>query len=189
MPRDLVLSRAELAVAIPPERLRQLGLDKPSRRKSIQGFDRDPEHASQCEFIAWTRNAATLREFPELDDVYAVPNFNLLGKKWGKYFNNEGRKRGQLDLVIPHGRGGYYAAYLETKAERGRLSAAQVARAHALARAGNKVYVCHSGDALKRAAREYLMMAVTRVTNGVSVAASRTGRIPSYTEADVTTYR
>lgn len=187
MPRSsIVMRRAELAVAIPPERLRELGLDK-KRKKSIKEYDADPEHAAQREFFEWCRDPDTLARWPQLDDAFAVPNFNLLGRKWGKYFNDEGRKKGQLDIVIPHGHGGYFGCYLETKSERGKLSPEQRARAIALARAGNKVYVCHSADTLKKCARQYLTWLPTRITHHSSGLCA--GMIPTYDESDITEYK
>jgi hypothetical protein len=171
------MARAIPANQLPPEVIaaayKRLGVGA-RRKRTFADIRQDPEHQLQSVFVAWARLEATLRRYPELDDLYAVPNFNLMGKLWGAYFNEEGRKRGQLDLVIPHARGGFHAAYLESKSENGKPSKEQLQRMAALIAAGNKVYLCFSAEGLKKAAIEYLTMEPTNVSDAVQV--TRRGR-------------
>lgn len=161
-----VIPRAELAALIPEKRRIELGLSKDPAKRSRPGrgfaaMRQAPEHVAQSEFVAWARKPETIATYPELADMYAVPNFHLpptkkINQAWNAYFKEEGRLDGMLDLVIPHSRGGFLTAILESKAPGGKLSPTQRDRARALVRAGHFVAVCYSTGDLTDAAIEYV---------------------------------
>lgn len=162
MARAIPISQVDPQVIRDAEKRLGVKLTGGGRKKGTLADIRNaPEHQIQSTFIAWARLDVTLRDYPELDDLYAVPNFHLppttkTNQFWAAYFNEEGRKKGQLDLVIPHARGGFHHCYLESKSIAGTMTVDQAKRAAALIKAGNRVYVCRSAEALKNAAIEYL---------------------------------
>lgn len=82
------------------------------------------EHQIQCQLIKWYRMSAPKRLRPLL---FAIPNGGARSAITGAMLKAEGVAAGVPDLFLAHPAGGWHGMFLELKAGRGALSAAQAA--------------------------------------------------------------
>lgn len=93
------------------------------------------EHAEQRRLIEWAWGDACL-VYPELAELFAVPNGGARSKKTAGMLKAEGVRAGVLDLYLLVPRGGYHGFAHELKAEGRRPTAAQLDEIRALTSAG-----------------------------------------------------
>jgi hypothetical protein len=106
-----VISRAELAQIVPPEKL---GPNSPLRDGIARKHGRPLEHAEQVKLFAWA-NENTER-YPALAWLFAVPNwFGVKTPIQGARAKAEGRKAGVPDVLFPVRRGPYVGLAVEMK--------------------------------------------------------------------------
>ena len=87
--------------------------------------------------------ALHLKKYPELQDLYAVPNGSYRHIKTAMKAKREGQKAGVPDLVLPISRMGYHALYIEMKRSkpRGQVKPHQRETMERLAGYGNLCFV------------------------------------------------
>lgn len=87
------------------------------------------EHFEQVKLFEWADLPATRAAYPELEMLYAVPNFSgRLGRataKQGAALKAEGRRPGVPDISLDVARGGFHAFRGELKVEGGSLTGPQ----------------------------------------------------------------
>ena len=107
------------------------------------------EHAEQVAVIDWCM--MNLRQYPELDLLFAVPNGAMLGGgKIGAIRMNalkaEGLRPGVPDLFLPVARHMCHGLFIEMKTSSGRLSENQTEYIAAVEKQGYFCAVCHGAD-------------------------------------------
>jgi hypothetical protein len=126
-----------------------------------------PEHLIQVQLIERVRLELCI-DFPELKGpnfketgalrLFAVPNGGIRHIQEAVRLKAEGVQRGVPDLVLPIPRGNHCGAYLELKANKGRLSEEQKDWLRFLEAQGHAVNVCWNvGDAFNFF-RDYLSL-------------------------------
>jgi hypothetical protein len=81
------------------------------------------EHLLQVEVF---RQIAVLsHEFPELDELFAVPNGGIRDMRTATGLRAEGVKAGVADLCLPEPRHGFHGAWLELKKAKGTIKRQQ----------------------------------------------------------------
>lgn len=124
------------------------------------------EHDEQVTVIEWA--AHQTNKYPELDLLYAIPNWRGIGKpfitksglklpplemvRW----KQEGVKKGVPDLCLPVARGHYHALYIEMKRNDGVLTEDQKKWHEKLVAYENLVLVCYSADEAIEKIKDYL---------------------------------
>jgi hypothetical protein len=129
------------------------------------------EHKEQAEVFRWAALPETLAAFPELEELFAVPNFlGHAGKKTSRLAaarkaNAEGRKKGVEDVFLLVARGGYHGLCIEVKRTLGVPS--DVApeqkiwhKRHTMR--GYKVAVCFGAERVKETLVWYLSQPKTK---------------------------
>jgi len=107
------------------------------------------EHAEQVAVIDWCY--ANMRQYPQLDLIFAVPNGAMLGGgRLGAIRANtlkaEGLRPGVPDLFLPVARRAHHGLFIEMKTERGRLSENQKEYIAQVEQQGYYCAVCHGAD-------------------------------------------
>lgn len=74
------------------------------------------ESWEQTQLFAWAE--LRLVKYPELADLFAVPNGAKKSLRMAAQFKREGLKRGVPDVILPHARRGFHALYIEMKRQR-----------------------------------------------------------------------
>jgi hypothetical protein len=138
-----------------------------ARPKLVLFRGRDTEHREQAHLF--DRARLSLARYPELEDLYAIPNQGQRSKRARGRMLAEGLKAGMPDTHLPHAREGwigerrvvFHSLYLEMKAEghvphpekpgavlleAGTCSRAQKERIARLLAAGNAVDVCWNAE-------------------------------------------
>lgn len=106
-------------------------------------------------FIRWCRKAEAI--YPELSEIYHIPNGGARDIQTGAQLKREGVKAGMPDYCLPCQRGGFGALYLEMKIlEGGKLSEVQRLKHIRLRANGNMVVVCAGWEKARKAVLEYL---------------------------------
>ena len=106
-------------------------------------------------------------KYPEVRDMYAVPNGAYKSRAMAARFQREGLKSGVPDIVLPHAKGGHHALYIEMKRRRmigkkgellagDRPSPQQLDWHERLRAAGNCVVVAYGWDEAAAAILKYL---------------------------------
>lgn len=142
----------------------KLGPDSPLRallKQKRRAPSRDLEHAAQVAVFEWAR--AHEAEYPELEWLFAVPNFSgRQGKRTarqGHRLNAEGRKRGVPDMLFPVRRGVYVGLAIELKAGRNTTTPEQERWLAHLRASGWFVSVAHSTEQVIELLTVYLTTA------------------------------
>ena len=123
------------------------------------------EHDEQVAVMDWIfRN---LRDYPELDLVFSVPNGAMMGGgRQGAIRANilkaEGMRPGTPDLVIPSPRGGYFGMFLEMKTKKGKLSENQEQFIDQAKYYGYHCVVAYGADEAIEYLKEYLSQPYTQ---------------------------
>lgn len=99
------------------------------------------EHDHQKSLFQW----ATLQEciYPDLVDMYAIPNGGKRGKAEAGRLKAEGVKAGTPDICLPAAYCGYHGLYIEMKKEDGRPSKIQKERIERYNKRGYLATVCY----------------------------------------------
>jgi hypothetical protein len=122
----------------------------------------DPEHQEQVALFAWAD--LQLAKYPELYDMYAIPNWFGLGTKAsGGKARAEGRKAGVPDVVLPVARYRYHGLYIEMKAPKGSATAAQLDWITRLRHRGYAARVCVGFESARETIETYLALPVPPV--------------------------
>ncbi len=127
------------------------------------------EHAEQSELIRWTREAETLRDYPEVELLFAIPNGAKLpykGKGRRRYskeavnLKREGLKPGVPDLCLPVPAGVYNGLFIEMKSLRkgAKASDEQLWWFKMLTAQGFKCVVCRGFEAARDEIKNYLSL-------------------------------
>lgn len=102
--------------------------------------------------------ALHLKKYPELIDLYAVPNGSYRHIATAKKAKREGQKAGVPDICLPVSSMGYNALYIEMKRSkpRGQLKPHQRETMERLAGYGNLCYVCWGTEGAWEIIRSYI---------------------------------
>lgn len=114
------------------------------------------EHQEQCALIAWAKHTLTLRQYPELELLFAVPNGGKRDPVTAMKMQREGVVSGVPDLCLPVARKGFAGLWLEMKHGKNRITDNQKAFIAKLRREGHHVEVCYSWDEAKTQIERYL---------------------------------
>jgi hypothetical protein len=123
----------------------------------------DREHQEQVALFLWARNPLTIRQYPGLDLLHAIPNkgYGKRGedprraKREGARRKAEGRLAGIPDINLPVAQGNYHGLYIELKAPKGRATASQKDILGRLAAQGYLCVVCWGWWAAKGVIESY----------------------------------
>jgi hypothetical protein len=124
----------------------------------------DLEHPQQVALFAWADAADIRARWPELEVLYAIPNwFGFKTKRQGARAKAEGRRKGMLDVCLPVPRRSaegtvFGACYLEMKDVTGAVREAQHVWIQKLRARGNFADVATSADAAKALLLYYLSL-------------------------------
>lgn len=99
------------------------------------------EHEHQKSLFYW----AALQEctYPDLIDMYAIPNGGHRGKAEAGRLKAEGVKAGTPDICLPAANCGYHGLYIEMKKEGGKLQPNQKQRIERYNKRGYLAAVCY----------------------------------------------
>lgn len=112
------------------------------------------ESQEQIEFIQWCkRNTA---KYPELDEIFAIPNGGKRHIVTASKLKLEGVKPGIPDLFLPVQKRGYAGLFIEMKKLDGTLSKTQKIRIPKLRTQGYAVIVCKGAERAKSLIKSYL---------------------------------
>jgi len=125
------------------------------------------EHSEQVELMRWTRETATLAQYPDASWLFAIPNGAKLpytGKGKNRYskqamiLKSEGLQPGVPDLCLPVAAGGYHGLFVELKSLRkgAKVSPEQAVWIAKLKEFGYQVDVCFGWEAARDAIKGYL---------------------------------
>ena len=135
------LSIAELRQSQTPYRFAGRGGRAPRRQRG------SPEHDAQSAVFVWAAHPVTLRRYPLLELLYAVPNGEKRDLKVAQRLKKEGVKSGVPDLQLPVPRGGWAGLYIEMKAGSNKPTPAQARFIELLIGQGHRVSVQRSAAA------------------------------------------
>ena len=135
------------------------------------------EHAEQAELLRWSREAAVLAKYPEVEWLFAVPNgaklpYTGTGRsrrcKQAGILKQEGLKAGVPDLVLPVARGQYHCLFIELKrnSSRARVSDDQAKWIWALRALGHKAVVRFGWESARNTIIDYLELNVDYMAMG-----------------------
>lgn len=112
------------------------------------------EHANQVAVFLWA--SVHVKEFPELEWMYAVPNAGKRSFVVGARMKAEGLRSGVPDICLPVARGEWSSLYIEMKAGDNTLSDSQVKWKHGLTKLGNCVVTCWGWEDAVSCIKNYL---------------------------------
>lgn len=97
-------------------------------------------------------------KYPCLKLMFAIPNGGNRDPIEAKHLQQQGVKKGVLDLCLPVARGKYHSLYIEMKTETGTTSDDQDWWIEELSKEGNFCEVCHGWDSARRVIEWYLSL-------------------------------
>lgn len=113
------------------------------------------EHVEQRSFFTWA--TLSLRKYPQLKNMFAVPNGGWRHPATAAKLKAEGVKPGVPDIFLAWPSQGYNGLFIEMKRlVRGRVSDAQKEWAERLLAAGYLVRTCKGFEEAKNTITEYL---------------------------------
>lgn len=113
------------------------------------------ERQVQGAFFEWARKYG-VREFPELDWIFHVPNGGLRSAKTAGMLKGQGVRAGILDVCLPAPRKGFHALWLEFKKPGEGPSKEQAKFIAHLEREGYAAHVVSDAGKAIEIVREYL---------------------------------
>lgn len=122
---------------------------------------RDLEHQEAVALIEW--RDAHVGKYPELDELYAIPNGGKRSKRTRGRLKAEGVKSGVSDYHLPVARGGFIGCYIELKAAGGTASKKQREWIEKMRARGHWAGVCVGWEAARDVLVEYLSMGPTKL--------------------------
>ena len=115
------------------------------------------EHEIQSAFISWCEFPPTLRAFPELEMIFAIPNGANKSIATAMKFKREGLRSGVPDVCLPVPIGKFHGLYLEFKRDhKQKLSPNQIEWAGKLERYGYKVRTVSDALTAEDIVKKYL---------------------------------
>lgn len=119
------------------------------------------EHDEQRALIQWA--AASSGRYPQLRFIAAIPNGGARHKAVAAKLRAEGVAPGFPDLILPVGRGGFFALFVEMKKRRGgKTRASQQWWIDRLSALGYCARVCRGADEAKDVLLWYLGLPATK---------------------------
>lgn len=112
------------------------------------------EHDEQVALFQWI--FMQLNKYPELNNIFAIPNGGHRHKLTAIKLKKEGVRAGVLDIFLAYPKGKYHGLFLEMKVKNNRLQDNQKEWINRLEPAGYKCVVCWSWLDAKQAILEYL---------------------------------
>jgi len=112
------------------------------------------ESQEQIIFIQWCKRNA--EEYPELDEIFAIPNGGKRHIFTASRMKLEGVKPGIPDLFLPVAKRGYHGLFIEMKKLNGTLSEAQKKKIPKLRAQGYAVIICKGAERAKALIKSYL---------------------------------
>ena len=128
------------------------------RRKRRAPRVRTPEHLEQVALMQWASLPTSLKRYPELELLHAVPNGGHRFISVAKAMKAEGVKPGVPDLDLPVPRGPFIGLRIELKAKGGKESPPQRWWRERLTAHGHRALVCVGWEEAKRAIETYLAL-------------------------------
>ncbi len=128
------------------------------RRKRRAPKVRTPEHLEQVALMQWASLPTSLKRYPELELLHAVPNGGHRFISVAKAMKAEGVKAGVPDLDLPVPRGPFIGLRIELKAKGGKESPPQRWWRERLTAHGHRALVCVGWEEAKRAIETYLAL-------------------------------
>lgn len=117
---------------------------------------RRSEHDEQVAVIEWAEWEA--RQWPELRNLFAVPNAGQRHPAVGRKMRKEGLKRGVPDLFLDVPRGRYHGLRIEMKVRPNTLTPEQQDWMTRLTDQGYYVAVCYGAEPAIRTIKAYLQL-------------------------------
>lgn len=99
-----------------------------------------------------------LPKYPELENLYHIPNEGKRSAYEGARMKREGLIPGMPDLCLPVPRGKFSALYIELKRKNGKLSKAQDERLTKLNQLGNCTAVCYGWEEAAKVIEWYVTL-------------------------------
>ena len=113
------------------------------------------EHQEQRTLFTWS--ALNRQKYPQLGNMFAIPNGGYRHKSTAANMKAEGLKAGVCDVFLAWPNKGFHGLFIEMKRlVGGRLSDEQKAWAERLLAAGYQVKVCKGFEEAKQSIEEYL---------------------------------
>ena len=112
------------------------------------------ESDHQKALITWVR--LSVRRYPDLKYLYAIPNGGKRHIATAARMKAEGARVGVSDLHLPVPRGTYYGLWIEMKSAKGRLSPEQKEWIEAMLALGHYACVCREWSEARDALVMYL---------------------------------
>lgn len=116
--------------------------------------NRQPEHEMQVALFRWA--AYSLKQYPELNLMFAIPNGGARNIVVAKKLKAEGVKRGVPDIFLPVPRGTHAGLFIEMKAGKNKLTLEQKEWAQGLLSMGYHVVLCYSWEEAVEIIKTYL---------------------------------
>lgn len=120
-----------------------------ARRKPVQH-----ESQEQRALVQWS--LVSLKKYPDLTMLFAVPNGGRRDARTAAFLKLEGVQAGVPDLVLACPKGEYHGLFIELKAGKGRPSALQKAWIEKLNARGYRAVVCTGWEEARDTIVEYL---------------------------------
>lgn len=112
------------------------------------------EHIEQKTLFQWAKLNADI--YPELNNMFAIPNGGHRHIAVAKKLKSEGVKSGVPDIFLAYPRGKHHGLFIEMKAGRNKPSINQKRWLERLEKAGYKTGVCYSWDDARELIESYL---------------------------------
>lgn len=117
------------------------------------------EHQEQCALIDWAN--LSLKRYPELKWLFAVPNGGKRSKAVAGKMKASGVKSGVLDLNLPVRRGPFTSLWIEMKYGKNTMTDKQKEFKQFVEEQGAKVVTCWNWEDARKAIIDYLEMGMS----------------------------
>lgn len=119
-------------------------------------YARRSEDTEQVNVILWaTRNVS---RYPELEDLYHIPNGGSRNKAEAVKLKQMGVKAGVSDLHLPYPKGKYSGLFIEMKYDRNVATVQQTAFLQRMNKAGHFTAICYGAYAAIEVIEKYLQL-------------------------------
>lgn len=116
------------------------------------------EAQEQSNLISWVNNCISLNIYPELINLYAIPNGGSRNKLEAVNLKRQGVRAGVPDLCLAWPKGKYHGLYIEMKVHPNKATDKQEEWILNLSIAGYAVKVCYGAESAKAAIEKYLKL-------------------------------
>lgn len=121
----------------------------------------DEEHRNQVWLIQWVK--ASLRKYPDLECLYAIPNGGQRHRAIAAKLKAEGVKSGVSDLNLPVARGGFIGLWIELKIGKNKATDSQKEWQELMREQGHDCAVCWGWEEARQKIEDYLTLPRTRL--------------------------